>query len=203
MESLIPNQGWAEQRHAGGGARILLVNKAPQDLCCYGMLLQKAGCQVRATSSFADGAQCLEREPYDLILLDQGSGGFEGRKVLAKAMEIDPELRVVVLARSYDHACYLDAMQSGALDYLEGPLGADQIAALLETFIPRGQSARINSRPQAERARPRKQDTSKAKSNHVQFETGGRYDESTKSLSSSLRARQSQGDSSDSRNVRG
>ena len=195
MASQIPNQGWAEQRHVGGGARILLVNKAPQDLCSYGILLQKAGCQVRATSSFADGAQCLEREPYDLILLDQGSGGFEGRKVLAKAMEIDPEIRVVVLARSYDHACYLDAMQSGALDYLEGPLSADEIAALLETFVPRRQSARINSRSRAEGARPRKQDTSESK-------TGGRYGESTKSLSSSLRSRQSGNDSSDSCNLR-
>ena len=195
MASQIPNHCWAEQRYVGGGARILLVNKAPQDLCCYGILLQKAGCQVRATSSFADGAQCLEREPYDLILLDQGSGGFEGRKVLAKAMEIDPEIRVVVLARSYDHACYLDAMQSGALDYLEGPLSADEIAALLETFIPRRQSARISSRPRAEGARPRKQDTTKAK-------TGGRYGGRTKSLSSSLRSRQSGSDSSDSCNLR-
>jgi DNA-binding response OmpR family regulator len=28
-------------------------------------------------------------------------------------------------------------MQSGALDYLEGPLGAAEIVALIETFIPR------------------------------------------------------------------
>jgi len=145
MASLIPNQGWTDQRHVGGGSRILLVSVDPQVLCCYGTILQRAGCQVRASSSFAEGAQCLERGPYDLILLDQGSGGFEGRKVLAKAMEINPELRVLVLARSYDHASYLEAMQSGALDYLEGHLSVAEMVALLETFIPRRQSARFTS----------------------------------------------------------
>jgi len=69
--------------------------------------------------------------------LDQGSGRFEGQDVLAQAMEIDVELRVLVLARSYERGCYLQAMQSGALDYLEGPLGSAEIIGLLETFIPR------------------------------------------------------------------
>ena len=185
MASLVPNQGRAEGRRPGNGARILLVNQKPRDLSYFGTILQRAGCQVRASSSFAEGAQHLEREPYDLILLDQGSGGFEGRKVLVKAMETDPELRVLVLARSYDHACYLDAMESGALDYLEGPLSAAEIVALLETSIPRRASARGTSRPLAQGAR-RKKDTNKTKSNHVQLKRGGRYGESTKSLSSAL-----------------
>jgi DNA-binding NtrC family response regulator len=51
-------------------------------------------------------------------------------------MEIDPELRVVILARSHHQSCFLEAMQSGALDYFENPLGEADIAALLDTFIP-------------------------------------------------------------------
>jgi DNA-binding NtrC family response regulator len=70
-------------------------------------------------------------------MVDQGSGKFEGQKVLAQAMEVDVGLRVLVLARSYNLGCYLEAMRSGALDYLEGPLGAADIVALLDTFMPR------------------------------------------------------------------
>jgi DNA-binding response OmpR family regulator len=44
---------------------------------------------------------------------------------------------VLILARSYARGCYLEAMQSGALDYLEGPLSAPEIFALLDTLIPR------------------------------------------------------------------
>jgi len=51
MTSLIANQGWEEQRHVGGGARILLVNKDPRDLSYYATILKErvAECEpVRA-----------------------------------------------------------------------------------------------------------------------------------------------------------
>ena len=92
---------------------------------------------MRGSSSFAEGVRRLGCEPFDLILVDQGSGGFEGQKVLAEAMKVDVELRVLVLARSYNKGCYLEAMRSGALDYLEGPLSAADFVALLDTFMPR------------------------------------------------------------------
>jgi DNA-binding response OmpR family regulator len=92
MASLTPGRGLAEQLLSGDRARILLLNKDPRDLVHYRAMLQKLGCQVRASSSFAEGMQCLGREPLDLIILDQGSSRFEGREVLAWAMEVDVEL---------------------------------------------------------------------------------------------------------------
>jgi DNA-binding response OmpR family regulator len=149
MASLTPSRGLADQLLSGDRARILLLNKEPRDLVHYRAMLQRLGCQVRATSSFVEGVQCLGREPFDLIILDQGSGRFEGRDVLAQAMEVDVELRVLVLARSYARGCCLEAMQSGALDYLEGPLSAAEIFALLDTFIPR----RSGAHPREKRSR--------------------------------------------------
>ena len=145
MGSSTTGHGLADELVSGDQARVLLVNNDPQDLIHYRAILPKMGCQVRASSSFAEGEQCLGHEPFDLILLDQGSGRFEGQELLAQAMEVDVELRVLVLARSYDRSCYLQAMQSGALDYLEGPLGVAEIIALLETFIPRQNGVRGTS----------------------------------------------------------
>jgi DNA-binding response OmpR family regulator len=138
----------------GEWARILLVNKDPRDLAYYRELLQKLGCRVRASSSFAEGAQFLACEPFDLIILDQGNGRFEGQEVLAQAMEVNVELRVLVLARSYNKSCHLKAMQSGALDYLEGPLSAAEIVALLDTFMPRRSGARGASLNRFKGAKP-------------------------------------------------
>ena len=146
MASLSHVEGWAEQR-LGKQARILLVSEDLRELAYYHAILQKLDCKMRACSSFAEGARRLGCEPFDLITVDQGSGEFEGQKVLAGAMEVDVELRVLVLARSYNKGCHLDAMRSGALDYLEGPLSAADIVALLDTFMPRltgGRSALLN-----------------------------------------------------------
>jgi DNA-binding NtrC family response regulator len=107
---------------------------------------------------------------YDLIVLDQGDRGFEGHEVLARAMEVDPELRVLVLARSHDSDCYGEAMQSGALDCLEGPLNAAEMVALLETYLPSGTGSRRNSANLVEGAEPGEQCVSKAQSNHVHLE---------------------------------
>jgi FixJ family two-component response regulator len=52
-------------------------------------------------------------------------------------MEIDTGLRVLVMARAYDRGCCFKALHSGALDYLEAPLRAADIIALLDTFLPR------------------------------------------------------------------
>jgi DNA-binding response OmpR family regulator len=141
------------------------VNKDPQDLAYYREILQKLGCQIRASSSFADGVQCLGCEPFDLIILDQGSGRFEGQEVLAHALEVDVELRVLVLARSYDSDCHMEALQSGALEYLEGPLSAEELVALLDTFMPRRSGARGASFNRFKGAKPSKESMSKAKLN--------------------------------------
>ena len=136
MASLSHVEGWAGQR-LRKRARILLVNENRRELAYYRAILRKLGCEVKASSSFAEGARCLGSAPFDLIMVDQGRGGFEAQEVLAQAMEVDLELRVFVLARSYNKGCYLEAMLSGALDYLEGPLRAADIVALLDTFMPR------------------------------------------------------------------
>lgn len=146
MASLSHVEGWAGQP-LGKQASILLVNEDLRELAYYHAILQKLGCKVRACSSFTEGVRRLGSEPFDLIMVDQGSGGFEGQKVLAEAMEIDVELRVLVLARYYNEGYYLAAMRSGALDYLEGPLSVADIVALLDTFMPRrsgGQSALLD-----------------------------------------------------------
>jgi DNA-binding NtrC family response regulator len=156
MASSTASRGLADELLSRERARILLINKDPRELVHYRAILQKLGCQVRASSSFAEGAQSLGREPFDLIILDQGSGRFEGQEVLAQAMEVDVELRVLVLGRSYDRGCYLQAMQSGALDYLEGPLGVAEIVALLETFIPRRNGVLGASLNRVKGARPSK-----------------------------------------------
>jgi DNA-binding NtrC family response regulator len=136
MAPLANVEGWAG-RPPGKRARILLVNEDLQELAYYRAILQKLGCRVRASSSFAEGVERLGCELFDLIMVDQGGGGFKGHKVLTQAMEVDVELRVLVVAKSYNEGCYLQAMRSGALDYLEGPLGAADVVALLDTFLPR------------------------------------------------------------------
>jgi len=153
----------------GEATRVLLVNENSEDLSYYRAILRKMRCQVRTSSSFAKGAQCLEREHYDLIVLDQGSSRFEGRQVLMAAMEVDAEVPVLVLARSYNRGCYEEAMQSGALDYVEGRLSEAELAAFRETFVPRRTGSHRSSAHRCDGPIPSKNNENKAPSSQLQL----------------------------------
>ena len=116
-------------------AKLLVVDEDLRDMCEYCGMLRERGYEVHCVCSYAEGAVCLNREPVDLVIVSQGSPGFEGRRVVERAIEKDRRIPVLVLARSVDMGCYLEAMQLGAFDYLEKPVSASEVVRLVATHI--------------------------------------------------------------------
>lgn len=116
--------------------RILLVEPDTEQVVFYRRVLQAEGFEVRTCSSFAEGSACLARQDFDLIVVDQGSPAFEGRVVLERAMAINRRTPVLILTRSHDIGCYLEAMQLGAVDYLEEPVPPQALVWAVETHLP-------------------------------------------------------------------
>ena len=115
--------------------RVLLVDEDLDDLWRYSAFLYDQGYQVRSIPSYTDGAACVEREDFDLIVVSQGSPSFEGRLVLARAIERNRWAPVLVLTRAIEMPCYIEAMQSGALDYMEKPLPPSEIGQLVRKYL--------------------------------------------------------------------
>jgi DNA-binding NtrC family response regulator len=112
--------------------RALLVNEDLDALRRYCNILQGWGYQVRAYSSYEEGVCCLGSEEFDFIMVSQGSRNFEGRCVLERAIEVNRRTPVLVIARCLDMACYLEAMQLGAADYLAEPVAALEMDRVLK-----------------------------------------------------------------------
>lgn len=116
-------------------AKVLLVDEDPGELSFYQAMLRENGFEVQAAASSAEGLRCLEQQRYDFIVLNQGSHTFEGRTVLARAMELDRRTPVLVLTDIVNMDCYLEAMQLGAVDYLEKPVECIQLVRVMETHL--------------------------------------------------------------------
>jgi two-component system C4-dicarboxylate transport response regulator DctD len=116
--------------------KVLVVDEDLDDLLYYTDVLQHQGYQVRSILSYKAGAACVEREDFDLIVVNQGSPSFEGRLVLARAIEKNRWTPVLVLTRAIEMPCYIEAMQSGALDYMEKPLPPSEIGQLVRRYLP-------------------------------------------------------------------
>ena len=120
----------------GGKVRVLLVDEAPDDLAYNSALLQALGCEVLACCSYVEGVRQLDSASWDIVVVSQGSRAFEGRRVLERATVINRKLPVLVLSPFHDMHCYLEAMQLGAVDYLEEPISQREMSRALDTHLP-------------------------------------------------------------------
>jgi len=102
--------------------KVLLVDEDAGDLRILRLILEGQGFEVFTCPTYEAGIQCLETEPFDFVVVSQGTQAFEGRTVLDRAMQLDRRRPVLVLTRCIDMPCYLEAMQMGAIDYLEKPV---------------------------------------------------------------------------------
>ena len=116
-------------------AKVLIVNEYIEDLLCHSEILQRCGYEVQSCKSYTEGQTTLEREDFDLVIVSQGTPAFEGSSVLMSATARDRDVRVLVLTRCADMKCYLEAMQLGAVDYVEAPLAPSEIKKLVEGHL--------------------------------------------------------------------
>jgi len=111
--------------------KALVVDERPDGLEYYAAMLEAYGCRVRRCGAYGEGARCLGNEPFDFVIVSQGTPKFEGSCVVKRAVEIDRSLPVIVVAGWLDMGSYIEAMQLGATDYLVEPLTAWELGRLL------------------------------------------------------------------------
>jgi DNA-binding response OmpR family regulator len=121
MPELVTRIGVSRPRARLPRGKILLVDEDNTDLQLYTSLLRDQGHRVDGCTSYLEGAEKLERERYDLVILSQGGPSFEGQALLERAIELDRRRPVLVLTRAVDMRSYLDVMYLGAHDYMEKP----------------------------------------------------------------------------------
>ena len=115
--------------------RILLVDENPLDLDRYCRMLHKLGFPVQACADFEEAARLLEGANFDCIVASQGGPGFEGRRILEQSVARDRLRPVVIICRHHSVTCYLEAMQLGAVDYIEKPLTTLEIVRVVTTHL--------------------------------------------------------------------
>jgi len=106
---------------------VLLVLDEPDDLEIYGTFLRDRGYETVTCASPGEGINSLETESVSLVIVGQDTPAFEGRQVLERSLRLHPEVPVLVVARVLDMHSYLEAMDLGALDYLERPEPRDLV----------------------------------------------------------------------------
>jgi DNA-binding NarL/FixJ family response regulator len=84
--------------------------------------------------------RCVQREDFDLALIDQGSSGSEGRQVIGYLIRYNLRTPFIVLARRTDAEWYKQALALGAVDYLKKPVATEEMNWIIQRFLSLGNS---------------------------------------------------------------
>ncbi len=119
-----------------GRARILIVEDEPALRLAISGLLRRKGHSVEQASKGSEAIQAIGEARYDLILTDLALGrGPNGMAVLAAAREKQPETPVVLMTAVGDERTAVDAMKSGATDYVPKPFDNDEIRLVIDRAL--------------------------------------------------------------------
>jgi DNA-binding NtrC family response regulator len=114
------------------GAKILVVDDELIVRESLGGWLERDGHTVDKAASGEESLEKFEKTRYDIILLDIKMEGMSGLDVLKKVKEIDPDVSVVMITAYGSIPSAIEAMKSGAYEYLLKPFDPDELMVLVE-----------------------------------------------------------------------
>jgi DNA-binding NtrC family response regulator len=101
--------------------KILVVDDE-RDICrALEFLLSREGYKVAVTYSGQDALKKIESEDVDLVITDLKMEGLDGMQVLERALNLRPNLMVILMTAFASVESAVEAMKKGASDYIVKP----------------------------------------------------------------------------------
>jgi DNA-binding response OmpR family regulator len=121
--------------------RILVVEDEPGILAFVTRALRADGFTIDAATDGAQALGCLNRQRYDLVVLDLLLPRVDGLSVLRHIREAQPELPVVIVSARTDLSTKLRGFDLGACDYVSKPFALDELLARIRAHLRRSRPA--------------------------------------------------------------
>lgn len=100
------------------------------------MVLSEKGHTVAHCITGKEGLLEIQRNPYDLILLDMKLPDIDGTQVLEFIREHSLTARAIVMTGYSTMSNAVQAMKLGAADYLSKPFSEDDLLATVNQLFP-------------------------------------------------------------------
>jgi DNA-binding NtrC family response regulator len=120
---------------SASAARLLVVEDQAIVRDLVVQVLAEEGHAVDAVGSGEEGLARMERELYDLVLLDLSLPGIGGMEVLAAARSFQTDAQFVMMTGHGSVASAVEALRLGAFDYLSKPVDVDELALVVQRAL--------------------------------------------------------------------
>lgn len=119
--------------------RVLVVDDESTIRLALSRFLRSRGYEVETADSGNAALEALASGRFALLLCDLRMPGLSGLEVVPRALEIDPDLGIVMLTAVNDAGSATGALSSGAFDYLTKPVELPDLQAAVERALERRQ----------------------------------------------------------------
>lgn len=134
-------------------ARLLVVDDEAPQQHALAEILADEGYAVDGCTDPAEALARLRQQRYDLLLTDLQMPGMDGIALVRAAQAIDPDLVAVLMTAYGSIGTAVEAMKTGALDYVLKPFRATAIVPVIERALQVRRLRAHNRELQAEVAR--------------------------------------------------
>src|SRR5687767_12396331 len=115
--------------------RILVIDDEGAIRDSLRMILEYEDYQFVGAATGQEGIAAVQRERPDLVLLDIKMPGMDGLEVLRKLHALDETLPVVMISGHGTTATAVEAIRSGAVDFLDKPLSSERVIVTLQNAL--------------------------------------------------------------------
>lgn len=117
--------------------RILIVDDEDGMRRLLGRVLSREGYETTTVASGAEALQHVARERFDLVVTDIKMPEMDGLELLAELKEYEPSLPIIVMTAYGTVENAVQALRSGAYDYLAKPFETDEIKLTVAKALER------------------------------------------------------------------
>ena len=147
MEAPEETGGLEAEASAGEGPHVLVVEDDPSVALGLEAALKENGCAVDVVHTGKDALDILGRKEVDLLVADLRLPDMNGMEVIRKAKGKEPRPEVIVVTGYSNVSSAVEAMRSGAADYLSKPFTEEEFV----TRVDRALKGKIRTLPRGGR----------------------------------------------------
>ena len=115
--------------------KILVVDDEAPHRQMLEVVLSAEGYEIHQAGDGQEAINLVEERFYDLILMDNRMTEVGGIEALKKIKEISPGIHVIIMTAYASVSTAVDALKSGAYDYLTKPLDIDELKILIDKAL--------------------------------------------------------------------
>ncbi len=100
-------------------------------------LLEREQCQVSVAASGEEGLALVQRQPFDVAIVDMMMPGIDGIETLDELGKLDDDLPVILITAFASVENAISAMKRGAFDYITKPFKNEEVLVVVRNAVER------------------------------------------------------------------